>query len=133
MSASARDGGSQRRRLPRTWRITGSNEIKALFSEGKRSRTAHLDVFDSASPSSHPRAGIVVPKHRQTAVRRNKLKRQLREIMRVDLLPRLRAGQIPADILVRARKEAYDVPFGGLRAELQAWAEKRWRLESSWS
>lgn len=74
-----------------------------------------------------------MPKHRQTAVRRNKLKRQLREIMRTDLLPRLKASDIAVDIMVRARREAYDSSFDVLREELLAWAEKRWAPRSSWS
>ena len=130
MSASA--GGGARRRLPRSWRLTSSTDLRALFAKGKRSRTAHLDVFDSASPLSHPRAGVIVPKHKQTIARRNKLKRQLREIVRVEVLPRLNQQQIAVDVLVRARREAYDAPFGGLRDELVAWAEKRWQLGSSW-
>ena len=129
MSASA--GGGARRRLPRSWRLTRSTDLRALFAKGKRSRTGHLDVFDSTSPLSHPRAGVIVPKHRQTIARRNKLKRQLREILRVEVLPRLHQHEIAADLLVRARREAYDASFGGLRDELVTWAEKRWRLGSS--
>ena len=102
-----------------------------MFRRGKRSRTSHLDVYDSASPFSHPRAGMVIPRHKQSAVRRNRLKRQLREIMRVEVLPRLVASRVYADLLVRARREAYDATFGGLRDELVSWAEGRWQLGSS--
>lgn len=130
MSAPTQDGGNSRR-LPHAWRITRSDDIRTLFQRGKRSRTAHLDVFDSASPFSHPRAGIIVPKHKQTIVRRNRLKRQLREIMRGEVLPRLRSAGRPEDVMVRARREAYDATFSGLRDELVAWVEKRWRLDSS--
>ena len=98
-----------------------------MLYKGKRSRTAHLDVFDSTSPFSFPRVGVVVPKHRRTAVERNKLKRQLREVLRGELLPRLREVGGPApDVLVRARKEAYLATFTQLRDELVAWTETRW-------
>ncbi len=63
------------------------------------------------SPAGHVRVAIVVPKHGQTAVRRNKLKRQLRELARAEVLPR-RASR---DILVRARREAYAAKFPALR------------------
>jgi ribonuclease P protein component len=96
-----------------------------MFQKGKRSRTAHLDVFDSTSPFAYPRVGVVVPKHRRTAVERNKLKRQLREVLRGDVLPRLRQLEAAPDLLVRARKEAYLATFTQLRDELIAWTESR--------
>jgi ribonuclease P protein component len=68
----------------------------------------------------------VVPRHKQSAVRRNRLKRQLREILRVEVLPRLEASQIRRDVMIRARSEAYQAIFGGLRDELVAWVEQRW-------
>ena len=41
----------------------------------------NLDVRVLASPFSHPRVGIVVPRHRQSAVDRNRLKRRIRELV----------------------------------------------------
>ena len=57
---------------------------------------------------------MVVPLLRQTAVRRNQLRRRLREIGRRDVLPRLAQ---PTDVAVRARAAAYDAPFETLRQE----------------
>lgn len=98
---------------------------------GKRSRTAHLDVFDSASPSSFPRVGLVVPKHRQTAVARNRVKRRLRELLRLEVLPRLDGCAVFVDVLVRARAEAYGATFAELEAELAGWADQRCLRASS--
>jgi len=113
----------------RAVRITGSEEIRDLLRRGKRRKTRHLDVFVSASPVSHSRIGIVVPKPRKktsptgtrvraAAVQRNRLKRRLREIGRTVLLPLLEGGEQQADVLVRARPEAYLASFGDLRDEL---------------
>jgi ribonuclease P protein component len=121
-AAEQRGGG---RRLPRVQRLTRSAEIRELFRRGKRSRTAHLDVLDSASPAAHARVGLVVPKHRQSGVERNLVKRRLREILRLEVLPRLRAAGLAVDVLVRARREAYDAGFSVLRDELVAWTERR--------
>lgn len=118
-------GGAGRQRLPRTRRITSSRDIRAMFQQGKRSRTAHLDVFDSASPFAYPRVGVVVPKHRRTIVERNRLKRRLREVLRREVVPLLHAHGLNADLLVRARKEAYLATFSQLRDELATWTEKR--------
>jgi ribonuclease P protein component len=69
----------------------------------------------------------VVPKHGQSAVRRNRLKRVLRELTRVHLLEPLgRAGPESAlDVVIRALPRAYRVT----REELQAaFDELRQRL-----
>lgn len=58
--------------------------------------------------------GIIVPRHGQSAVSRNRLKRRLREIIRQDVLPAPRG----LDIVVRAAPGAYAVPFADLRTEM---------------
>lgn len=111
-------------RLPRARRLTRGAEIRELFQRGKRSRTSHLDVFVSDSPASYSRTGIVVPRHRQSAVLRNRLKRRLREVVRQEVLPRLDRAELNLDVLLRARREAYDAQFAELREELVRWAER---------
>jgi len=113
------------RRLPRARRITRGAEIRSLFRRGKRSRTPHLDVLHTAAPVAFSRAGLVVPRHRHTAVDRNRLKRRLREIVRLDVLPWLDQGDGPADVLLRARPEAYRATYDELRTEVVAWLADR--------
>src|SRR5215204_1662918 len=93
-----------KRRFRRSHRLTRGAEIQAVTREGKRIRTAHLDVRTAASPLGACRVGFIVPKHKQTAVARNRLKRRLRELVRLRLLP----GAPAADVVIRARREAYD-------------------------
>jgi ribonuclease P protein component len=123
VSASAPGGGGEK--LPRSRRLTRGTEIGSVFRRGKRSRTAHLDVFDSPSPGAFPRAGVIVPRHKQTVVARNLLKRRLREILRREVLPRLDGAGMWVDVLVRARREAYGAPFVELKSELVKWTEGR--------
>lgn len=66
-----------------------------------------------------PRFGMIVPRHRQTAVARNRLRRRLREVWRREV----QAAQPAWDLLVRARREAYAATFEQLRAELTAWRD----------
>jgi len=113
------------RRLPRERRIAQSAQIRDILRRGKRSGTAHLDVFDSPSPVPHPRVGVIVPRHRHSIVERNRVRRRLREVLRLEVLPRLLAAGVPADVLVRARREAYGAPYGELRDELVRWTERR--------
>ena len=58
--------------------------------------------------------GLIVPRHRQSAVARNRLKRQLRELTRLRLLP----THLPFDVVVRARPESYGAAFEQLGAEI---------------
>ena len=85
-----------------------------------------MDVFDFASPVAHPRVGVVVPKHRRNSVDRNKLKRRLREVLRLEVLPRLHDSSAAVDILIRARKEAYGASYEQLHDELIEFVDKRW-------
>ncbi len=85
-----------------------------------------MDVFDFASPVAHPRVGIVVPKHRRNSVERNKLKRRLRELLRLEVLPRLMEHQAIVDVLVRARREAYNATYDQLHEELIDFVERKW-------
>jgi ribonuclease P protein component len=124
VAASSRPEGG--RGLPRERRVTRSAEIRAIFRRGKRSGTAHMDVFDSPSPAAVSRVGVVVPKYRRTGVQRNLVKRRIREVLRVEVLPRLEAGGCGAvDVLVRARREAYDASYAQLRDDLVRWVERR--------
>lgn len=111
-------GASGGQRFPSSARITKTGEIRRLFRRGKRKRTSHLDVFHAASPVSHSRLGLVVPKHGRRIVDRNRLKRRLREVGRRELLPTLRERGVALDVLVRARGEAYEATFQELKGEL---------------
>jgi ribonuclease P protein component len=71
------------------------------------------------NPTGHSRIGLIVPKFQSTAVARNRLRRRLKEIWRRDLESRLP----PCDLVVRARREAYDARFGQLRAEMLTWLD----------
>ena len=84
------------------------------MTQGKRRRTDHLDLFLRPSPVGCSRLAVIVPRLRQTAVRRNRLRRQLREIGRRQVLPVLVE---PTDIAVRARPSAYAARFETLRRE----------------
>jgi ribonuclease P protein component len=82
-------------------------------------QTERLEARASASLLLHPRVGIVVPKHRHNIVERNRVKRRLRELVRVKLLPGLQG----LDVLVRAKPEAYESSFAQLAGEINAIGE----------
>jgi len=59
-------------------------------------------------------------------VERNLLKRRLRELARCELLPGLERGELNIDIILRARREAYQTDQAGLRLGLAELLERRW-------
>lgn len=87
------------------------------MATGRRRRLAHLDVLWIDNAAGHPRMGVIVPRFRSTAVARNRLRRRIREAWRRDI----QAGLPPLDVVVRARREAYDARYAELLAELRSW------------
>ncbi len=73
---------------------------------------------------------MVVPRHGNSAVRRNRVKRRLKEALRREILPRLEAAGVNVDIIVRARREAYDTSYARLSKELVHWVDARWPASS---
>jgi ribonuclease P protein component len=75
-----------------------------------------LDIRLLDSPTGTARAAVVVALYGNSAVDRNTLKRRLRELVRVRMLPRIG----PKDVLVRARRETYTATFEQLAAAVEA-------------
>lgn len=59
-----------------------------------------------------------MPRYKHTAVARNRLKRRLRELARLRLLPAL-ADLPPADVVVRVWPSAYGAGFDALAADVE--------------
>ena len=77
-------------------------------------RTSHRDLAWRPNLLGHPRLAVVVPRFQFTAVARNRLRRRVKEILRRDALAALPA----VDLVVRAKRAAYAVPFAVLRADV---------------
>ena len=73
-----------------------------------------MDVRATASLPAFARVGFVVPRYKHSAVDRNRLKRRLREIVRIAVLPTLP----PLDIVIRVFPVAYARSFDALQADL---------------
>ena len=89
------------------------------MQEGKRIRTTFLEVRAIASPLMPPpsmcaRVGLIIPRFRQSAVARNGIKRRLRELSRIRILP----SGLAADIVIRIRPEAYAAQFEQLASDV---------------
>lgn len=84
-------------------------------------KTGVLDVRVAASPSSRAQVGVIVPKYKHSIVERNRLRRRLRELVRVRLLPTLDGTErSPRAVLIRALPAAYSASFDGLARDIEA-------------
>ena len=111
--------------FPRAQRLTRGPELERVRQQGKRIRTASLEARVTASLRASEdvnatddvpaRIGFIVPRYRQTAVARNKLKRRLRELVRIELLPVLSG----VDVVIRVAPHAYQRDFDSLRKEVR--------------
>ena len=61
------------------------------------------------------RVGVIVAKHRHTIVERNRLRRRLRELVRVRLIPQSSA----MDVVIRSLPAAYDATMAVLTIEIE--------------
>jgi ribonuclease P protein component len=106
-------------RLPRAHRLARASDIRRCLTHGRRRRSEHLDIIWMDNSTGQPRMGLIVPKFQSSAVARNRLRRQLREIWRQDI-----QQQQPAwDLVIRARREAYAAGFDALQAQLRGWRD----------
>ena len=88
-----------------------------MQAEGRRRRTAHLEMLWRDNTAGRPRLGLIVPRFQFTAGARNRLRRRLKEIWRRQLQAGLPAG----DLVIRAKREAYGMSFAQMQGELLAW------------
>ena len=61
-----------------------------------------------------PRIGLIVPRLKYSAVARNQLKRRLRELVRLNLVP----TTLSIDIVLRIRSETYQASFEALQTDI---------------
>jgi len=125
-TAETSTGGPSDQGFPADRRVRKGSEIRRLLERGKRKRTRLMDVFFDASPASHSRLGLIVPKHGRRVVDRNRLRRRLREIGRRELLPTLRERDVAVDIVLRVHRKAYGASFVELSREVQSTMEALW-------
>lgn len=77
--APASDDGS----FPKKFRIRNQKGFRSVFSEGARAHSENFVLYSKPNGLGHPRLGVSVGKKASpSAVRRNRMKRMLREIFR---------------------------------------------------
>lgn len=120
MSSSAarrRDGIASRPDGGRSFhRLTASELYRQAYREGTRISDGLLVVHVRANGLGVRRLGIAVPGRVGTSVRRNQVKRRLREAAR----GALRALPEGTDVVIVARPQAAGAPFAALQDSVRA-------------
>lgn len=100
--------------MPRAVRLTRGPDIARVRTRGAKLRGDLLELRISRTADEGARIGIIVPRHKRTAVERNKVKRRLREMLRHIRV----ATPLQGEAIVVAGPRAYGASFETLRDEL---------------
>ena len=95
-------------------RLGRRSEYQAVYHSGQRRSSQQFIVFFRSNGGEHSRFGISVKKALGGAVVRNRIKRRIREILR------LSQSEIPSgwDIVIHPRSTVARAEFASLQAEL---------------
>ena len=100
--------------LPRSIRLLKHADFERVYKQGSRHFSSHMTVFYWRQETGPARVGFTVGRILGGAVDRNRIKRRLREAVR--LRHALLAG--PVDIVINPKKSVLRVEFGTLLDEI---------------
>jgi len=107
---------SPERQPPGIGRLKKRSEFLAVRKgERRRGRYFILEVLDRNAPGEEPRIGYTVTTRQGNAVERNRIRRRLREAVRLVARFDMKPGH---DYVVVARREVLDAPFEDLKRAL---------------
>ena len=111
-------GPSAALRFPRAARLRQHAAFERVYKEGRRIFSANLTVFFRSRRADEgetgPRVGFTVSRAMGGAVRRNRIKRRLREAVRMNLA-KLRA---PVDVVINPKRTTAEAEFVSLSGEV---------------
>ncbi len=96
--------------------------------EKRRGKYILLEVLDHKDPETPPRVGFTVTKKHGNSVERNRMRRRLREAVRLSAGFAMQPGH---DYVIVARREVLNAPFAQLTAQLAERIEARPKQERS--
>ena len=107
-------GGTAPQAFPKDSRLLRRSDFRRVYEEGQRRSASLCAVFFRPNGLSRTRLGITTPARLGNAVLRNRVKRRLREVFR------LNRAAVPAgwDIVLNPREAVAKVPFATLTQEL---------------
>ena len=111
--------------FPKTTRLLKTSDFKRVYDRGKKISGPFFMAICAAFPGSDAaRVGFTVPRRLGNSVVRNRIRRRMREAVRLELA-QLAAGR---DLVFHPRSAVRDVPFSELRREV----ERVFRICGTW-
>jgi ribonuclease P protein component len=104
-------------KFPKSRRLLKHADFQRVYQTGRRQFTGNMTVFflrREAEPEQSPRVGLTVGKVLGGAVERNRIKRRMREAVRLSRA----ACEGPIDIVFNPRKSVLTLPFTELANEV---------------
>ena len=92
-------------------RIRLEKEYQYIFRNSKKIKTIYFDFYLNNCDSPTPKFGIIVSNKYGNAVKRNKIRRQIRAIIRTDLLQKNQNKQI----IIQIKPEASSLSFSKIK------------------
>lgn len=96
--------------------------------EKRRGSLFLVEVLDRNEPGTEPRVGFTVTKKHGNAVERNRMRRRLKEAVRLNAGFAMQPGH---DYVIVARREVLSAPFAKIVAQLAERIEARLKHERS--
>ena len=103
------------KRFPRSVRLLRHPDFEKVYERGKRHFSTHMTVFYlQREPGAGVRVGFTVSRMLGGAVQRNRMKRRLREAVRLSLP----STPLPMDIVINPKKTVLAAEFARLQEEV---------------
>ncbi len=119
-------GGSFSRGFSRSGRLLKHSDFERVYKQGRRHFSSHLTVFylrrtpgalpETASPEKTARVGFTVGRALGGAVERNRIKRRLREAVR--LRRAVLVGASAVDVVINPKKSVLTLEFSVVLEEV---------------
>lgn len=102
-----KSAGQDGARFPRAARLLKHADFERVYKQGKRHFSSHMTVFYLRQTEGRARVGFTVGRVLGGAVQRNRIKRRLREAVRL----RRAALKAPVDVVINPKKSVLAVEF----------------------
>lgn len=106
--------GEPSQSFPKTLRLLRRPEFRRVYEEGRRGSARVCTIFYRSNGLPRTRVGITTPRSVGKAVIRNRIRRRLREVIRLN-----QAGVAPGwDVVLNPRPVVAEMPFPALVREI---------------
>ena len=111
---------SKQQRFPKTQRLLKHADFERVYKQGRRHFAAHMTVFygarrnEEGAPTQGLRVGFTVSKALGGAVQRNRMRRRLREAVRLDGANR----ELGADVVINPKRSLLTADFAEIMNEV---------------